>query len=76
MAGALSPGCAVSTHEFKGAASEVTAEATAFGLRRDHVLVEILALCADPADERRKSRSDAKCFISRPHPDACCTQLG
>src|SRR4029077_4025250 len=41
METAVSPGCAVFTHEFKGAASRVPAEATAFGLRRDHVLVEI-----------------------------------
>src|SRR5262249_52822900 len=32
MATAASPGCAVFTHEFKGAASRVLAEATAFGL--------------------------------------------
>src|SRR5262249_20346067 len=43
MAGAVSPGCAILTHEFKGAASRVPAGSTAFGLRRDHVLVEILA---------------------------------
>jgi FAD/FMN-containing dehydrogenase len=51
MAGAVSPGCAIFTHEFKGAASRVPAEATAFGLRRDHVLVEILAAFADRSDE-------------------------
>jgi FAD binding domain/Berberine and berberine like len=39
----VSPGCAVFTHEFKGAASRIPVEATAFGLRHDHVLVEILA---------------------------------
>ena len=36
METAVSPGCAVFTHEFKGAASRVPEEATAFGLRRDH----------------------------------------
>ena len=51
MTTAVSPGCAVFTHEFKGAASRVPAEATAFGLRRDHVLVEILATFADRSDE-------------------------
>jgi FAD/FMN-containing dehydrogenase len=51
MATAVSPGCAVFTHEFKGTASRVPAAATAFGLRRDHVLVEILATFADPSDE-------------------------
>lgn len=56
MAIAVSPGCAIVTHEFRGAASRVAAEATAFGLRRDHVLVEILASFADqsnPLDEQR-----------------------
>jgi hypothetical protein len=56
MAVAVSPGCAIVTHEFKGAASRVPADATAFGLRRDHVLVEILASFvdrSDPLDEQR-----------------------
>jgi hypothetical protein len=37
----VSPGCTVFTHEFRGAASRVAQEATAFGLRRHHLLVEI-----------------------------------
>jgi hypothetical protein len=45
MANAL-PGCAIFTHEFKGAASRVEPGATAFGLRSDHVLVELLATFA------------------------------
>jgi FAD/FMN-containing dehydrogenase len=53
---AVSPGCAILTHDFKGAASRVPAEATAFGLRRDHVLVEIIALCADGCDESEQQR--------------------
>jgi len=40
MAKAVSAGCAILTHEFRGAASRVPVEATAFGLRRDHVLIE------------------------------------
>jgi len=56
MAAAVSPGCAVFTHEFKGAASKVTAESTAFGLRREHVLVEILAVFVDPAGEAAEER--------------------
>jgi FAD/FMN-containing dehydrogenase len=56
METAVSPGCAIITHEFKGAASRVPADATAFGLRRDHVLVEILAQCIDPSDEREERR--------------------
>jgi FAD/FMN-containing dehydrogenase len=50
MEQAVSPGCAIVTHEFKGAASRVPAEATAFGLRRDHVLIEIIATFADRSD--------------------------
>jgi len=51
MEGAVSPGCAILTHEFKGAASRVPLESTAFGLRRDHVLIEILATFRDRGDE-------------------------
>ena len=56
MATAVSPGCAIFTHEFKGAASRVPAEATAFGLRRDHVLVEILATFVDRSDTLEEQR--------------------
>src|SRR5262249_26431238 len=52
----VSPGCAIFTHEFRGAASRVPVEATAFGLRRDHVLVEILAAFSDRSDEREGQR--------------------
>ncbi|WP_394846429.1 FAD-binding oxidoreductase [Pendulispora brunnea] len=38
-----SPGCAIVTHEFRGAATRVPTHVTAFGLRREHVLVEIVA---------------------------------
>ncbi len=47
---AISPGCKIITHEFKGAASRVAADTTAFGLRRDHLLVEIIASCTADAD--------------------------
>jgi FAD/FMN-containing dehydrogenase len=53
---AVSPGCALVTHEFKGAASRVAADATAFGLRRDHVLIEMIAAFddrGDPAEDLR-----------------------
>ena len=56
MATAVSPGCAIFTHEFRGAASRVPVEATAFGLRRDHVLVEILATFADRSDKLEEQR--------------------
>jgi hypothetical protein len=52
----LSPGCALFTHEFKGAASRVPANATAFGLRRDHLLVEILATTDERADEQEEQQ--------------------
>src|SRR5215470_7030954 len=61
MQRAVSPGCALFTHEFKGAASRVPADATAFGLRRDHLLVEILATidgCADEQEERERRHRD------------------
>jgi FAD/FMN-containing dehydrogenase len=56
MENAVSPGCAIITHEFKGAASRVAADATAFGLRRDHVLVEVLASFADRSDSLEEQR--------------------
>jgi hypothetical protein len=56
MVTAASPGCAIFTHEFKGAASRVPAEATAFGLRCDHVLVEILATFVDRSDKEEEQR--------------------
>src|SRR6516225_3955506 len=53
---AASPGCAFFTHEFNGAASRVPAEATAFGLRRDHLLVEIVAAFVHPSDQEEELR--------------------
>jgi FAD/FMN-containing dehydrogenase len=50
MENTVSPGCAIITHEFRGAASRVAQNATAFGLRRDHLLVEILASFPDRSD--------------------------
>jgi FAD/FMN-containing dehydrogenase len=52
MASAVSPGCAIVTHQFKGAASRVPCDATAFGLRRDHVLIEIMAAYPDRSQQR------------------------
>jgi FAD/FMN-containing dehydrogenase len=48
---AVSPGCAIFTHEFKGAAAEVSADVTAFRHRRNHVLVELLATFVDRSDK-------------------------
>jgi FAD/FMN-containing dehydrogenase len=59
MARAPSPGCMLVTHEFKGAACRVAPDATAFALRRDHVLVEIVAAVIDndnPADALKHSQ--------------------
>lgn len=58
MASAPSAGCSMITHEFKGAASRVPLDATAFGLRRDHVSIEILASFDDGAgaEEERRHR--------------------
>ena len=56
MAKAASAGCAIFTHEFRGAASRVPVEATAFGLRRDHVLIEILASLPDRSDSLEERR--------------------
>jgi FAD/FMN-containing dehydrogenase len=56
MAGAVSPGCAIITHAFRGAASRVPVEGTAFGLRSDHVLVEILATFPDRSDALEEQR--------------------
>ena len=58
MKTAVSHGCAIFTHEFRGAASRVPVEATAFGLRGHHVLVEILATFADRSDEREEQRHE------------------
>ena len=52
----VSPGCAIFTHEFKGAASRVPEGATAFGLRRDNVLVEILATFVERSDKEEEQR--------------------
>jgi hypothetical protein len=56
METAVSPGCAVFTHEFRGAASRVAPEATAFSLRRRHLLVEILATFVDQSDKFEEQR--------------------
>ena len=37
------PGCSLITHEFRGAAARVPADATAFGMRSEHVLLDIVA---------------------------------
>jgi hypothetical protein len=56
METAISPGCAIVTHEFKGAASRVPLQSTAFGLRRDHVLVLIIAAFEDRSDWLEEQR--------------------
>ncbi|MBR1121506.1 FAD-binding oxidoreductase [Bradyrhizobium lablabi] len=44
MKNAVSPACAIFTHHFRAAATNVPVEETAFGLRREHILVEILTM--------------------------------
>jgi hypothetical protein len=56
METAASAHWAVFTHEFKGAASRVPVEATAFGLRSDHLVVEILATFVDRSDKEEEQR--------------------
>src|SRR5271167_1514188 len=56
MAKAVSAGCSIFTHEFRGAASRVPLEATAFGLRRNHMLIEILASFPDRSDRLEERR--------------------
>jgi len=56
METAVSPGCAIFTHEFKGAAAQVPADATAFGHRRNHVLVELLATFVDRSDKHEEEQ--------------------
>ena len=56
MAKAVSAACSIFSHEFRGAASRVPVEATAFGLRRDHVLIEILASFPDRPDRLEEHR--------------------
>src|SRR6516164_5473459 len=56
MQTAASVQCALFTHEFKDAASRVPAEATAFGLRCDYVLVKILATFVNRSDKEEEQR--------------------
>ena len=56
METAASAGCAIFTHEFRGAAARVPTDATAFALRRDHVLIEILATFVDRSDPEEELR--------------------
>jgi FAD/FMN-containing dehydrogenase len=52
-----SPGCSIVTHEFRGAAARVPLDSTAFGIRDEHVLVEIIATSAP--DRRGEPSADA-----------------
>jgi FAD binding domain/Berberine and berberine like len=61
------PGYAIFTHEFKGTASRIAEGATAFGLRRDHVVIEVLATFPDASDEparRRWARTTREAFAT------------
>ena len=81
-ANAPSPGCAIFTHEFRGAASRVPETATAFGLRRDHVLIEIMATWperGDPSDDQRHrewARASRRSFDTMAIPGGYANLLG
>ena len=62
---AVGPGCAIITHEFKGAASRVSEAATAFGLRRPHVLLEVLTSCPDRSERPEQQRYQAWTLATR-----------
>jgi FAD/FMN-containing dehydrogenase len=76
IAAAASPGCAIFTHEFRGAATRVPLEATAFGLRRDHVLVEIIAWLADGTDKPEEQRHRQWALATRRALDAAALPGG
>jgi len=76
MATAVSQGCAIFTHEFKGAASRVAAGTTAFGLRRDHVLIEVLATFVDRSDAREEARHGQWAYATRHAFDAAALPGG
>jgi len=82
ISSAASPGCAVITHEFRGQASRVSTAETAFGLRRDHLLIEILASWDDRAGpgeaqrHRRWARSSRDAFAATALPGGYPNLLG
>ncbi|MEZ2131637.1 MULTISPECIES: FAD-binding oxidoreductase [unclassified Sinorhizobium] len=57
MRKAPSPLCSVLTHDFRGAATRIAPDASAFGLRQKHVMVEILAQVADRASNGAAERA-------------------
>lgn len=64
-----SPLTGISVHHFHGAATRVPLESTAFGLRRDHFVVEIVAVW-QPGDERaahHRAWADATSDALAPH---------
>jgi FAD/FMN-containing dehydrogenase len=81
MKAAVSPGCAIITHEFRGAASRIPADATAFGHRGDHVVLELLASHVDRSEpleaerHRRWAREALQSFDATALPGAYPTFL-
>ncbi|HKA86743.1 MAG TPA: FAD-binding oxidoreductase [Haliangiales bacterium] len=66
-----SPGCFAVTHEFRGAPARVPVEATAFGLRSEHVVVELVAVTDSDSDAEAhrawaKATSEALAPFARP----------
>jgi FAD/FMN-containing dehydrogenase len=63
-----SPLSAISMHHFHGAAGRVPVPATAFGLRQDHFMVEILASWrSDDTGKTHRRWADATDELLRPH---------
>lgn len=76
MSASASAGCAIVTHEFKGAASRVPADTTAFGLRRDHVMIEIIAACDAASRDEEKQRHQQWALATRRALDAAALPGG
>lgn len=57
MRKAPSPLCSVLTHDFRGAATRIAPDASAFGLRQKHVMIEILAQVVDRASNGEAERA-------------------
>jgi FAD/FMN-containing dehydrogenase len=58
---------AISLHHFHGAATRVGAGDTAFGIRREHFMVELIASWRSGDDARHRAWADAAAEQLRPH---------
>jgi FAD/FMN-containing dehydrogenase len=60
------PGCSLITHEFRGEAARVPADATAFGMRSEHVLVEIVAQYDEGDGSAERAWTEETCRLLEP----------